>query len=351
MDPRAPSVTSERIDDLDFHRMREPATGSEAWILPAIGANTVRYITTVAGTALEVIRFPASWDAFRARPTFHGAAVLFPFPGRVRRGRFTFGGAEHQLPINEANPGNAIHGCVSRRTWTTVGTEATESNGAAVTYRIGVEDQPDLLQEFPFPFRLTLTVRLLGGQLVYSFVAENLGDKPMPMGLGLHPYFPLPLGGTGRVDECELQIDAPYYWEQEGYMPTGKARRSDQSVDLRAPRSLRALASVGIGGPDKMVNLVHSQFSHENAPLPSEHGVRMGVRNPTNRREVAVESDAGFAAAVTYVPPSRDRVSFEPHTCVPNAFNLAAEGRTAGVVTLGPREFWQGTTRIRAREF
>jgi aldose 1-epimerase len=344
-----PRVTTERIEDLEFQVLREPASGSEAWVVPSVGANCVRFATSVGGQPLEVIRFPGTWDSFLARPTYHGAAVLFPFPGRIRRGTFAFGGVEYQLPLNEPDPGNAIHGCVNRRSWTTVGTEGSDAAGAAITLRISTDEQLDLENEFPFPFRLSVTIRLRQGRLTHSFVAENPGTMLMPMGLGLHPYVPLPLGGDGTVDEAEIWVDAPYYWEQEGYMPIGQARPAETSVDLREPRSLRALASVGIGGRDRMVNVVHSQFSHDRAPAPSEQGVRCGVRNPTNRREVVVEGDASFAAAVTYVPPTREKVSFEPHTCLPNAFNLATEGRTAGVVTLGPGEYWRGTTSISAR--
>jgi galactose mutarotase-like enzyme len=66
-------------------------------------------------------------------------------------------------------------------------------------------------------------------------------------------------------------------------------------------------------------------------------------------REIIVEADPSFPASVTHIPPTREKVSFEPHTCLPNAFNLATEGKVAGQLTLGPGEFWRGSFRIRAR--
>ena len=348
MTEAAPSVSVEQHDGIEFQILREPATGSEAWIVPFVGANCVRFTTSVGGQPLEVIRPPASWDAFHARPTFHGSAILFPFPGRIRGGRFSYGGVEYQLPINEPETGNAIHGCVARRPWTVLGTAAGTGEGAVTTLTIGTDRLPDLANEYPFPFRLTVVISLRDGRLSHHFVAENLGERPMPFGLGLHPYFPLPPGGLGSVDECELQVAAPYYWAQEGYMPAGRPRRVEESVDLRSPRSLRALATVGIGGPEKMVNLAHSQFSHDRAPPPGEKGIRWALRNPRADRQVIVEADASFPASVVFVPPSREKVSFEPHTCLPNAFNLTSEGKVAGTLTLGPREFWRGSTWIRA---
>jgi aldose 1-epimerase len=348
METDHPSVAVESRDGLTCHVLREPSTGSEAWILPDIGANCVRFSTTIGGEQLDVIRQPPTWDAYRERPTYHGAAILFPFPGRIRGGRFTFGGVTYQLPLNEPDPGNAIHGCVSGNPWTTVALTADPSGDARGIYQIGSDSNRTLLESFPFRFRLSVEIRLKNGALGYAFVAENIGDQPMPIGLGIHPYFPLPLGSVGSLDDCEISIDAPYYWAQEGYMPVGNAIPAEQSVDLRVPRSLRALASVGVGGVNRMVNLVHTQFSDTAAPLPADGGIRWKLTNPRSRRSVVVEADAAFSASVTYVPVTREKVSFEPHTCVPNAFNLSSEGKVAGTITLRPREFWRGSVSIRA---
>lgn len=349
MDSNRPTVTTELRDGLTFQVLREPASGSEAWVMSEVGANCVSFVTTIDGVPLEVIRTPPSWETFRNRPTFYGAAVLFPFPGRIRQGRFSFDGRDYQLPLNEPELGNAIHGCVSHGPWTLVGTESSAPGGAAVTYQIGTDSRPELIEQYPFPFRLTMTIRLRRGQLSFAFLAENLGERPMPIGLGLHPYFPLPLGSEGTADECEFWIDAPYYWEQQGIMPIAPSRPVAESVDLRAPRSLRALASVGIGGPGKMIVLSHSQFSDRSGPAPSDHGISWGLRDPRARREVIVEADAAFPASVVFVPESRDKISFEPHSGLPNAFNLANEGHIAGRTTLSPREFWRASARISAR--
>lgn len=344
-----PSVTTEEHDGMLFQVLREPATESEAWILPEVGANCVRFVTTVDGRPLDVIRLPESWDAFRGHPTIFGAAVLFPFPGRIRGGRFSFAGKTHQLEQNEPSTGNAIHGCVSRAAWSLLDTSADEA-GATATYGIGMDSQDDLLDRYPFPFRLNMSIGIRNGHLVHSFIAENLGSGPMPIGLGLHPYFPLPLGSKGDVDDHEIWIDAPYFWEQESAIPTGESRRSEETLDLCVPLSLGALAASGVGGTDRMLNVLYSQFSDRHGPTPSAHGIRCGVRNPRAGCEVVVEPSPAFSACVTYVPVTRDRISFEPHTCVPNAFNLVNEGRTVGTVTLGRREFWRGSIDISARE-
>ena len=347
MGSASPSVTTEKRDGQEYQVLREPSTGSEVWVIPSVGVNTVSFVTQIEGQPLEVIRFPDSQDAFVGRPTYWGATTLFPFPGRIRDGKFRFADRDYQLPLNENNR-TAIHGCVAREAWTHVDSRADEA-GAAITYQIGMDSHPHLSDLYPFPFRLTLTLRLKDGRLHHSYLAENIGDRPMPIGLGLHPYFPLPFGGTGSVDDCEIWIDAPYFWEQDAGFPVGAPRPVSQSLDLRAPRSLRALASVGVGGDGKVLNVLHSQFSGQRGPLPSPIGIRAGVRNPRARREAVVEADAAFPACVSFIPAPRDKVSFEPHTCTPNAFNVVNDGLVAGTITLGPRESWRGSIQIYGR--
>jgi aldose 1-epimerase len=46
--------------------------------------------------------------------------VLFPFPNRIRDGRFTWDGREYRLPPNDPAMKNAIHGFACRRPWRVV---------------------------------------------------------------------------------------------------------------------------------------------------------------------------------------------------------------------------------------
>src|SRR5512135_3210843 len=50
-------------------------------------------------------------------PTGRGQ-VLIPWPNRVPDGRFSFAGADHQLPITEVERNTAIHGLVRWARWT-----------------------------------------------------------------------------------------------------------------------------------------------------------------------------------------------------------------------------------------
>jgi aldose 1-epimerase len=49
--------------------------------------------------------------------------VLIPWPNRLQDGRYEFDGRRHQLPLNEPEHRNAIHGLVRWANWTTAGRE------------------------------------------------------------------------------------------------------------------------------------------------------------------------------------------------------------------------------------
>ena len=53
------------------------------------------------------------------RPSGSGIPLLFPFPGRIGKAKYSFGGREYQLEPGDAF-GNAIHGFVHKRPWRVV---------------------------------------------------------------------------------------------------------------------------------------------------------------------------------------------------------------------------------------
>ncbi|WP_030144969.1 hypothetical protein [Spirillospora albida] len=92
--------------------MTEPITG----VQHALAAGPYRAVVTEAGASLREL-------AHRDRPLIlsHGAdepapaaygQLLIPWPNRVDRGRYAYGGREHRLAITEPGRDCAIHGLV-----------------------------------------------------------------------------------------------------------------------------------------------------------------------------------------------------------------------------------------------
>src|SRR5437762_1084573 len=83
----------------------EDGLGGRVEIWPCQGFNAYRWRTPSGAQLLYV-----SDTFFRGdRPSRSGIPVLFPFPNRIRDGKYTWGQKNYQLSTNDS-AGNAIHG-------------------------------------------------------------------------------------------------------------------------------------------------------------------------------------------------------------------------------------------------
>lgn len=139
------------------------------------------------------------------RPIDWGCYVMAPYAGRVRNGRFTFNGTEHQLP-RTMGP-HAIHGTVHDRPWKV---EGTDSDRAVLSCDLGAD--------WPFAGRVTHEIALAddGVDLRLEVSAD---DEPFPASCGWHPWWRRRLARGGPVT---LDLDAASMWVRgpDG-IPTG----------------------------------------------------------------------------------------------------------------------------------
>lgn len=331
--PDALSASVETIEGLRTAVLRESTSGSEVHVVAEVGSNVHRFATRVGGRTVEVLAGAPDAATLRERPTRFGCAALFPYPGRIEKGTFPFDGREIHLPTGP--DGNAIHGVARFRPFEVVSTDASAAEGARVVTRLDSRAAAVPPEEWPFPFALTLTATLAGGRLRIATEVANTGDGPMPMGLGFHPYFP-------AGPEAEVFVEADELWEQAGQgLPTGKIDRLGPTDGLRQPRALRDVPPT-IAMPEGQVrNLLFRR---------ARGGIRAGVRYPSARYQIALDGGDGFGAMVFFTPVAPPVVSLEPHTCVPNAFNLQARGLPAGTIVLEPGARWTGWWELHATE-
>jgi len=53
-------------------------------------------------------------------------------------------------------------------------------------------DRPELLEAFPFPHRVQLTIEVSAGAVQVRTTLTATGSEPVPVAFGFHPYFRLP---------------------------------------------------------------------------------------------------------------------------------------------------------------
>jgi aldose 1-epimerase len=153
--------------------------------------------------------------------------LLIPWPNRLEDGRYEFEGETHQLPLDEPEHGNAIHGLVRWAAWT--GT--TRSPDCVVLEHV-LHPQPG----YPFSLELRVEYTLSDGGLRVETTAGNVGTMACPYGAGAHPYLTL---GTPTVDELMLLAPAATVLHSDDRgLPTGEQPVEGTELDLRRPRIL-----------------------------------------------------------------------------------------------------------------
>ena len=276
---------------------------AQAEIAPALGNNCFAFRTTA-----DILE-PLAIDDFLSRPTSYGIPILFPFPNRLRDGAFTFQGSAYQV-----NPPR--HGFVRDKAWTVIEAQASESDGAWLRCRFDARQHAEaILSQFPFPFVLEMTYRLQAGKLGIHLAATNTGERAMPLGYGLHPYFRRPARGM-------IQVPANKRWELADSLPTGKVLELAEADDLRQPRDLNGL----------VLDDIYSGLTTTAAGM-----TECLLTDSDQGTEIVVEFSARqFPFVVVYTPPApRQAICIEPNTCPTDAFNLEQRGIASNVIALG----------------
>ena len=323
-----------RLEDFNGHTvyvLTDSETGQEARVLPSVGNNCFSYKIRKGAGQVELLWVPPDPQTLQGRASGYGIPILFPWPNRIDEGKFSFEGKAYQLETPA--PGqHASHGFVHTRPWHVVGSGASSTEGAWVTCVFKSADFPEIGEHFPFPFEARVTYRLKDAALIHEFDGKNVGEGNMPMGLGIHPYFPLPLTEAGNRDVCTVKMPADTYWPLRGDpIPTGKILPVEGTVyDVRKPTPMKDL-----------------YYDHVWSGVRLTNGwSRCEYTDPIAGIRIAMEADDVFRELVLYAPDSRPVVCFEPYTCVTNAVNLETRGIDGGLMHVKPGEGFRGIMRI-----
>jgi len=309
-----------------------------------------------------VLAEPRSWEVLRTRPTMVGNPILFPYPYWVRDGAFEYRGQVYHLrPGREG--GRAMHGFVRDHPWT-VDRSWEDADGAHL--QASFRNEGDTLAEYPFPFVLVATHTLAGTTLTHRWQVTNLGEGPMPLALGIHPYFSLPLFPGGELGDLTMQSDVSCILplglgpgnrpRSEGERPSGPAEGAlDMRPGQRVDEYIRAAAPA-----DRSVLVLYSLASlalassaqgsaKESTPRAGWGGANWRLTDTARALEIAVETSEAFQYMANFSPPWRSVLSPVLSTCLPGGLNLMAQDPHSGIIELGAGETWEAQARIVVR--
>lgn len=150
--------------------------------LKAQGAEMVR-LQTLSGMDLLWDGDPAVWP--RHAPT------LFPIVGRLKDDTHTLNGRRYHLPQ---------HGFARDLPWRLV--KLSRERATFV-----LKDSDATQAQYPFPFELRVTYRLLDQAVRVIYELINPGTTPLPASLGAHPALRWPLVPGGRREDYRIRFE------------------------------------------------------------------------------------------------------------------------------------------------
>ncbi|MEO6879895.1 MAG: aldose 1-epimerase family protein [Mycobacteriaceae bacterium] len=228
----------------------------------------------------------------------HGAPLI-PWPNRLGDGTYSFDGTEHQVGLTEPTKHNAIHGFLRWRSW-----QASEHTDD----RVVMSTRLHPLKGYPFCLQVQVVYALSEDGLSVVTTATNVGPTACPYGHGQHPYLS---PGTGKVDECTLQLDAGtrITTDPQRQLPTGTEPVPGSKYDFATARQVGDL-----------------EMDYAFTDLARDEDGRAWVRlTGTDGATAAIWVDGSYPIVEIYtadtLEPARRRrgLGTEPMTCPPNA--------------------------------
>jgi aldose 1-epimerase len=313
--------------------LRDAAGSAVAEVWPDHGFNALRWQSGGVG---DLLYASPEWEQ-NPVPTRSGVPLLFPFPNRIRDGRFEHEGREYQLPLNDSTKKNAIHGFAPRRPWHVAGHGADASSAWIRGEFRASREAPDTLNLWPSDYTVAVTIRLRSNSLRYEFQVSNDGHQSFPFGLGMHPYFCFPHSEfEPEIQRCRLHAPARSIWELADSLPTGGRKPATGVLDWNIPRLIG----------DTTLDTLYTDLGtvhHNSAGLC----LRAELRHADRGGSLQVWASPDFRESVLFTPVHRQAICIEPYTCATDAANLSRRGIDAGWRVLATGESWQGIVEFR----
>ena len=257
---------------------------------------------------------PASARAFaEANVRLTSSYPLVPYSNRIGDGRFAFEGAACRIAANAAISPHPIHGVGWLRPWTVTAT-APDRVSLALAHAASGGGDP----EWPWSFAATQTIALDDTGLHLSIGLTNRDTRPMPAGIGLHPFFP-------KTPLMTLQFEAVAVWRNDERMLPRERTPVPEEWNFTISRHVGELT----------VDNCFAGWSKSALLYWPERGWGLELR-----------ASEAFGHLVVFTGPARDSIAIEPVSHANNAVNLAPTRGDTGLVILAPGATLYGTATL-----
>jgi aldose 1-epimerase len=289
-----------------------------AAIEPAVGAGLSRLTLQRGDGAAEILRPAESVPRFADLSMY----IMAPWTNRIAGASFEFGGRRYRLRADWED-GTAIHGDVKTREWRVL-------DRTPVSARLGLDSRDLRDANWPWPYAAEVRYEIDRGALVCDLAIRNLGEVPMPAGLGFHPFFSRSLR---EADVVRVKAVTRGRYPVRGMIPSGAARRDEVT------------ATLGAGGPlgDLVLDDVFGGFEPPAVITWDRSGLEARVECSPNLGHVVVFSPRADTGMKPWF-------CVEPVSMVTDGFNLMSRGQAGtGVQVVAPGDWLRCRISIAVR--
>ncbi len=267
-------------------------------IAPEAGGAVASFRWNSASGPIDWLR-PASLEALFQRDVGNmGCFPLVPYSNRVENSRFSFGGQDVTLPGTPPTDPHFEHGHGWRAAWTVA---EQRPDRLVLRYRHAAD-------AWPWAYEAEQAFSLSQGALSITLSMSNLSARPMPMGFGLHPYFP-------ATPLTRITADVAGMWETDAeVLPTRL---------VKVPAAANPVAG-----------LVPAQV-----PLDTVFTGWAGTARidwPERGASLVMTAERPLAFLTLYTPAGEPYFCAEPVSNITNALNLAHGRDDTGLIVLAP---------------
>jgi aldose 1-epimerase len=284
-----------------------------ALIAPHVGGAIAAFYDLAADGVRSHWLRPASAQALLTEdPLGMASFPLLPYCNRLRDARFTFDGRTIDLSADGNAFDHALHGHAWRRPWR-VGACTQSMVELHFTHEPG--DEP--AHHWPYRYEATQRIELTQEGLFVTMSARNLADRPMPFGMGHHPYYP-------RTPATRIATRTRAMWQATpDLLPT----------HLGAHAAVDALASAK--------GMFADAFDLDNNFAGWSRTATIAWDD--EHRRVTLQAEAPFDHMVLYAPAAHpDLLCVEPVSNTVDFLNLDAPRADTGGCVLLPGERIEG---------
>jgi aldose 1-epimerase len=209
----------------------------------------------------------------------HASAYpLVPYSNRIKDGRLVFGSETYQLACNWPGVNHPMHGDGWSHAWQVIRADGQSAEIAYEHERAGEQGG------WPFRYRARQSYRLEADRLTVTIALDNLEDRAVSAGLGLHPFFV-------RDADSELQCKTEAVWRTDADVLPVARIVVPPAYDFSRSRNVNE------------VTLDNCFDGWDGCAT---------IRWPGRKLRVDLEASSTFRHAVIYVPPDRPYFCVEP---------------------------------------